>query len=152
MIARFRARAQGGITPREVDRRIEAVERARKGEVSAPVLPPPMPHFGGRPELRAVDTPSADPADRPDQPAAEPAPPAPVSQMFADRPTPIVTITLGGPPSSGKSALAHLIRHSLAYEGISASGPDDLPSMRWHRALEDLSRHGLRVILIEEEW
>lgn len=60
---------------------------------------------------------------------------------------PVVTITLDGPASSGKSVIAHVIRNALAREGFACSGPEGLRSLPWRRALEHLLMRGLRVEL-----
>ena len=63
---------------------------------------------------------------------------------------PIITITISGPPQSGKSALAHMIRATLAHYGCVASGPDGLASFHWRRFLDFAMRSGLSVELVEK--
>lgn len=64
---------------------------------------------------------------------------------------PVVTVTISGAPSSGKSVIAHLIRAALAFEGIATTGPAELRSIDRRRAVRDLIARGLTVVLEARE-
>lgn len=150
-MALFRARAQGGITPTEATRREEAL-RAFKDRPPGPfkVLPPPMPWPS------AIATPPAhdDPQEQitPDTLDAE------VAEAFANTDPHfiavagpgVITITISGPPHSGKSAMAHMIRATLAHYGTVFRGPDGLVSFHWRRSLDAAMRDGLSVEIVEK--
>lgn len=149
----FRAKAEGGITPREADRREAAVKAALAGEGALRPLPPP-------PVVRLVQ-----PAEVPELQLGklhypvEPEAPAPAARSEPPIATvdkveevrPLVTITIAGLPRSGKSVIAHVIRNALAREGIVSSGPDDLRSIRWHGAVDNLIGRGISVVLVKAE-
>jgi len=170
------------MTQAEIARRVDAVRRAVIGRSTSPFPPSliaePIPErvevVDPRPkppeaadgedavdgarslsETEARQSVAADP--RPIGPVCRETraePDVPVERMEAPHPEPTVTITISGLPHSGKSVVAHMIRTTLAYEGIPAEGPTQLRPIRWRGrdgALDNLIARGLRVVLIEEE-
>lgn len=145
----FRARADGGITPAEATRREEALRAARAGEHKPVDLPPRMPWpspiaIPADDELqRQIITP-----DDLDSEVAEAMERA-EAEGVGDVP-PVITITISGPPHSGKSALAHMIRATLAHYGAVFRGPNGLASFHWRRALDFAMRNDLSVEIVEK--
>lgn len=80
-----------------------------------------------------------------------PAPPISAAAHDEPIPPPVVTITIVGPPRSGKSVIAHLISGALGREGIACNGPEGLRSIDRRKATASLIYRGLTVELIKVE-
>ena len=170
MLRRYRAKAQGGLKPGEVDKRIDAVRNA--AAVSWRELPPAMPHPGL--SLRIVGSDDITAGGRIDAIHCDPSPVDPLGDgsfrgpderpthheltIVSDtgeavRPKPdpaIITITLSGPPGAGKSTLCHLILAALADAGVVAEPPQGLGSYRWGRVLDRIL-YRLKARLVIED-
>lgn len=152
MLTRFKARARGGITPIEVDRRLDAVRAAAEGRAPARELPPSLiAEPIEPPELRVVE---AEPDPEPEiEGVLIPSDPglAQAHRLVPDqlaRPSNLVTITIAG--EDGTSTLCHLIRDALANWGFSFDGPPDLKSLRWRHAVDRHLARDLRVVIKRE--
>jgi hypothetical protein len=158
---RFRALANGGISPIEATRREEAVARAQAGVDPVKVLPPAMPHFGGPVALvpDAVEVSDARCLDG--HPVSRFGAPCAVCDIALKERLraramipPVITVTISGAPHSGKSVLSHVLISALAAEGIVVTVKDELRPLRWRGrggALDNLIDRGVSVVLVKRE-